>query len=182
MLRHLPLIALFAAAACSGGSDDKDTPSDTDTDTDTASTGDTFDTGDLPRLARVGTGVATTDYVGTESEVWRTPSTDTVVCEIAYDLTSTAVRGDCANCDWAFDLVTSNTTVVVDDGGACMDIVGVDAKTASTLDGRVRSYGYDPVYQGHAEILMFDEGSGWAPGTYVSWDDKTSTITYDWEI
>ena len=103
-----------------------------------------------------------------------------MVCQITTDLTAVAPRDDCPACQWAFDLEIQNTTVVVDVDGACMSVHGIDADSAASWDGTTKSYGYDPDYVGHAQILMFWDGARWVPATYAVWDEGASTIDYDW--
>ncbi len=96
---------------------------------------------------------------------------------MTYELVSMGTRDDCDSCIWAYDLEIRGTLVTID-LGYCLDIVGVDAATASDWDGTMRSYGFDPDYIGHAEILMFFDGTVWIPASYASWDG--SEVTYAW--
>jgi hypothetical protein len=59
-------------------------------------------------------------------------------------------------------------------------VLGVDAATASSWDGMSRSYGYDPDFVGHAQILMVWDGAYWQAVSYADWDDGARTIDYDW--
>jgi hypothetical protein len=90
-------------------------------------------------------------------------------------------RTDCAVCDWAYDLSIANAAVILDEEGACLAALGVDASTVGSWDGTVRSYGYNPDYFGHAEVLMFYEDSAWGAGTYVQYDAESGELAYEWE-
>src|SRR5688572_19828463 len=126
-----------------------DSPADTDTDTGTVPTETDTDTGTPVVLEGLSTrnGTATVavgvSYAGVEDLLFISDSGDGVpLCDIAYTLTSTAVRDDCEGCEWAFDLVIADAQVLLDQDGLCMTIFAVDATNVDTLNGQVREYGY----------------------------------------
>ncbi len=126
-------------------------------------------------------GVAEVDGGFDANETWRVIDDDgdgNVVCEITTTLSNTVSRDDCAACEFAWDLQRSASQVSVD-GGACLASVGVDAQTVGTLDGAVVSYGYDPDYIGHRELLMVFDGTDWVPGSYATL--VGTTLTWEWE-
>ena len=74
-------------------------------------------------------------------------------------------------------------SVLVDEGGLCMTIFGVDAASAGSWVGLTRTYGYNPDYFGHAQVMMIpsEQGTGeWQAVDYVSYDAKTETLQYEW--
>jgi hypothetical protein len=198
------IVGWVALAACSGGDGDgetttetvgdtdtdtdTDTDSDTDADTDTDTDADTdtdMDTDTDPErvgvLSRVGVAVAGVDFVGTEDLIFIDGAygTGEVLCQIRSTLTASGPRSDCPDCLFAFDLTVSDSLVLVDEG-PCLSVTGFDASNVSSLDGRTIAYGYDADYVGHAQILMVNDGAGWAPATYCAYDETTGAVSYDW--
>ncbi len=201
MTRSFLLGLLAAAIGCGGDADtvadgpqgdadadadtdsdaDSDADADADTDTDSDADTDTGTPGNIGLLSRVGNATVTNIYAGHEDLVFYDGAEGggDLLCHIGYELVAVSPRSDCTNCVWAFDLRISNATMVIDNG-PCLAVTGVDAGNVSSLDGQTIAYGYDPDYVGHSQILMFDDGSGWAPGSYSTFDDGTSVLTYDW--
>jgi len=182
-MRPTALLIPFALLAC-GGDDAGDSHTGQSMTT-TPTTGTAGTTPTTPTTTSVlgelkRTGAANVDgrYAGTET--WTFVGDEgygDVICEVSYDVNSTAERSDCPGCLWAWDLQITNVTTPVDVDGACA-AVGLD--TAATLAGTEVSYGYDPVYDGHAQILMFFNGTDWQAGTYAQWDDTKKTFNYTW--
>lgn len=193
-----PWIWLVGLLAC-GGKDPEDTGADsspeesgesardtgeTGPDTQEESGADTSDTAPVVLLGYTGflgdASVDATSYVGTESWYFVEDEVDggQDLCRITYTLTSTAVREDCADCTWAFDLVVSGAAVVAESGPGCLALSGYDAATVSALDGQVVSHGYNPDYFGHRAVLMMDTGGGdWRGVASADWTD--GIFTYD---
>ena len=120
-------------------------------------------------------------YVGTEDWVFiGDEGYGDVVCHVSYDVTATTSRTDCGNCLWAWDVTISNVTSVVDTE-ACASVALTDTDLAK-LEGSTVSLGYDPDYVGHAQILMFLDGTEWKAVSYASWDETSSAFTYDWLV
>ncbi|MEQ1568786.1 MAG: hypothetical protein ABMA64_24315 [Myxococcota bacterium] len=186
--------AALALLGCTGGTDPddtgtKDTETDTDTDADADADADADTDADTDvepgqsLVQRVGSGVVGADYVGTEEyQLLDDEGYGALQCQITLDLLSTGIRTDCAPCLWAFDLEISNATVVLDDGaGACMAGFGLDATTVGSLNGQILSYGYNPDYFGHAQVLMVSPaGEPWAAATYGTYDEGTGDFSYEW--
>lgn len=173
--------------ACSGGETDgsgteTDTDTDSDTDADTDSDTDTDPSSSEGLVVRTGSAVVGADYVGSEDlTLVGDEGYGAVVCQIHYDLLSTALRTDCASCVWAFDLTISNAAVVTDTGGACLAASGFDATTVSALDGTIVPRGYDAEYAGHARVMMVFLGGKWQSASYANFDDATGAFSYEWE-
>ncbi|MEQ1501007.1 MAG: hypothetical protein ABMB14_02200 [Myxococcota bacterium] len=186
---------LLWLAACSGEAPPVDTATDTgttdpgDTDTGTVEDPDT-DTGTvvttpdrLGVLHRLGAASVSTEagYDGTETIELRDGQNGdgAVVCSATVRIRSTAERTDCAGCDWAYDVVTSESVITIDEGG-CLPVLGVTAASAGELDGVVIGYGYDSDYFGHSSVLETDRSGAWAASSNAIWDEATSAFTYDW--
>jgi hypothetical protein len=103
------------------------------------------------------------------------------ICRIRYDLIATAVREDCDGCSWAFDVQTSGAGILEESDVGCEGSVGISAATVGTLDGQTLSYGYYIEYMGHADVLMIDNGSGFAAAAYADWDEGSGHFSYDRE-
>jgi hypothetical protein len=194
-MRNLPLLALLVAA-CGGDTDDStdetglaegdadtdtDADSDTDADTDTDTDSDA-DTDPIAQVERVGVALVNGGYDGTEEIVVTGDNGyGAVICHATMSLVSVGPeRTDCTVCDWAYDLEIGGATIDVDDNGACMATIGVDATTIGSWDGTVRSYGYNPDYFGHAQALVYWDGSAWVTVSYASWDEAKHTFDYQW--
>jgi len=193
-VRNLMWIAVAVTIACNGkdttptgetdtdtdtdSDTDSDTDTDTDSDTDTDTDTDTTGLGYVNQTRR-GTAVVNGSYDGSETLV--VEDDYVVVCEVTYDLDSVVDRTDCAACVWAYDVVLANTTVVTDTNGACLAALGVDAATAASWDGQQRAYGYDPEFQGHAEVMWSTLYGSWDVIGYADWDPAANTIVYDFE-
>ena len=194
MCRVLAVCSVVALlGACQGTTtDDDDDGSPIDTDTDPPDTDDTdppvetddTDTGPGQAVVtREGEALVTpgVSYTGAENFVVKGFYGDgDEICVIHTTLMSTAVRSDCALCEFAFDLVRSGSVVVTDVDGACLTVVGVDASTVSTLDGDVLHYGFESELAGHSPALMTYLNDDWVPATYAEYDDVTDVFTYDW--
>ncbi|MCB9690098.1 MAG: hypothetical protein H6735_33965 [Alphaproteobacteria bacterium] len=199
-LRLLPLAVLFLGA-CSGdktqpdgetdaadadtdADTDSDTDADTDSDTDADSDADT-DTSTSGLVTGSGTAVVTTTWAGTEEisvlELVDDTTTGTVLCQVSYELTSTGLRSDCAQCDFAVDLVIGNASVDTDVNGACLASLGVDAATIASWNGQPKAYGYIAEYFGHAEVYVEYDGAEWNTKGYASLDTVTHELSYSWE-
>jgi hypothetical protein len=176
---------------------DSDTDADTDTDTDASDTDSDTDVilDGLALLIRIGEAFVEegVSYTGTEDLRYDAEEGDgNTVCLVSMTLTSSAVRTDCgfpdsyppdyfAECTWAFDLVTSDASVVTDVDGACQTLLGIDSSTVDQLDGEVRSYAYHPDYFGHTTVLMIYDGTEWVPVSYAEFDSETGLFDYDWD-
>ncbi len=199
VLTYLPLA--LVAAACSGGTTDTDTDTDvadtdtdtdadTDTDTDTDADTDSDTDTDTDTDVTSGEGLLTgqgfatvtaTAYAGTETvEILADSGYGDPVCVIEYDLVSTAVRTDCAQCEWAFDLEIANAAVTLDDG-RCLAALGVDATTVGSWNGTVKTYGFVPEYFGHPDVLVQTTGGPWSAWAYASWDEAAGDLGYLWD-
>jgi len=134
-------------------------------------------------LGRAGTAtVSYTSYEGTEELYFAADQGQGEdICRIRYDLSSTAVRDDCADCEWAFDLVVSGAELITETAPGCLATVGADSAALGDLEGTVVSYGYDPDYFGHIEILFVEQGGAWAAADHASWDASSGAFSYDWE-
>ena len=119
---------LLLAMACSPepedtspGDTDTDADADADTDTDADADADTdTDTGDPHGVGLTGhKGEVVVDplsWLGVES--WYFTADKGMgddLCLVTWDSTSTAVRSDCAQCDWAFDVVWTDPRVEIDE-------------------------------------------------------------------
>jgi len=101
------------------------------------------------------------------------------ICRIRYDMDSTAVRSDCSDCDWAFDVETSNSAVEAESDPYCSGL----GFTASDFDGYTYAYGYAPTYYYSSsytftDVLMYGYGSSWYAVAYSSW--RSPYFEYDW--
>jgi len=163
-----------------GGSDGGTDGGGGDTATDGGSDGGGSD-GGMGEQVKVGSGVqADGAYNGTETLTFITDKgKGDLVCQVHYDLSSTAPRTDCADCDWAYDLVVSN--VVVDTDDACAAI-GYDKAGLAALDGSSRAYGFTPDYFGHAPALLFESDGTWGPATFATYDETTGAFGYEWHV
>jgi hypothetical protein len=151
----------------------------------------TTDTGSpttsTPSIAyRSYTGTATaglTSFDGEELWLVVTEDDSEVLCTITSRLTATAPRDDCtpagATCDWAHDLVRSESRVDVDIDGTCLAVFGVDADSLDALDGTPEAYGYG-LLAGHADVLLTDpdDGYGWRPIGFAFWDPTTDAFRW----
>ncbi|MCA9489313.1 MAG: hypothetical protein KC621_05305, partial [Myxococcales bacterium] len=149
---------------------------DSDADTDTSTSG---------LVTGSGLAVVTTSWAGTEEiellELVDDTTTGNVLCKVSYELTSTALRTDCTQCDFAVDLVIGNASVVSDVGGACLPGLGVDATTIGTWNGQTKAYGYIAEYFGHAEVYVEYDGTDWNTKGYADLDTVTHELSYTWE-
>lgn len=139
-------------------------------------------------VCRVGNGVvAKGAYTGVD-EIWVLPLVGNytvegplAVCKIRYTLTSTVVRDDCTwgtmDCDWAFDLVSSDAAID-DPMGVCLAAVGIDAANLATLNGVVESRGYHPDYAGHAKVRMEVREGEWRAAGNADYEEVTGAFSY----
>ena len=108
---------------------------------------------------------------------------DLVVCSVSYLLSAdaSAARSDCTDCSWAFDVAVSDVVVDAEAGSGCAAILcqlGLDEDPLVAFDGATKTYGYNPDFFGHAEILMTLDASGaWVPGGFAALQDDDS-VTY----
>lgn len=176
----LTLGLLLAACDADQGDDDSTDPGDDDDDA-----GDDDDTTEDASglLGRVGT--ATVDgasYQGTEDLYFTTEYGEGEdVCRIRYPLSSSAVRDDCADCVWAFDLVLGAPELIAETDPGCLATVGVDSASLGDVEGDVVSYGYDPEYFGHIQMLLVEQAGSWAAVGHADWESGSGAFSYDWE-
>jgi len=185
----LPLVVLagglVSATACFGtketGETDTDTDSDADSDTDADADADADSDADADGVGLYGwSGAATVAnaYEGYEDTYFIGDyGMGDDVCRIRYDMNSSgAPRTDCAECDWAFDVDTSNS--VVQSGDGCDDM----GFSPPDFDGYTYSYGYAPTYQYGSytmnDLLMYGYGSSWYAVAYATW--SSPDFSYDW--
>jgi hypothetical protein len=161
---------------------DTDSDSDTDTDADTDSDADTDTDARIGLLVVAGTAVADREgYAGAEEWTFLADAGyGELLCHIRYGLGAPVPRTDCPVCDWAYDLTISDAVVLLDEQSACQAAMGVDATTVLDWNGTTRSYGYNPEYIGHAEVLMqYEEDNTWRAFSYADYDEETSTLNYE---
>jgi hypothetical protein len=102
------------------------------------------------------------------------------LCRVSYTLTSTALRDDCAVCEWAFDLVLTDPVIVSESGVGCGPF-GYSAEDVAALDGLSRAYGYAEEYVGHASMLMAHDGSLWQGLSFATFVPETGDFSYGWD-
>ncbi len=165
-------LMLLLPLAC--GDKDTDTGEETDTDTDTDA--------DLGTLEFSGTAVVHDSYMGTEVLAFLADEgRGDVICQLSYPLEGAALRSDCDECDWAFDVTAGTVEVQTDVDGAC-DAIGWGKAARAALTGTARGYGYVAEYFGHAPVLMrYDDASGWNPVSYAAYDEKSGAFDYSWQ-
>jgi hypothetical protein len=84
---------------------------------------------------------------------------------------------DCADCVWAFDLVSSTAHIEAESGDGC----GGLGMVVSDFDGLAYSYGYADESGSYQGVLMYQVGAyGWYPVSYASWD--APRFQYDWSM
>jgi hypothetical protein len=99
------------------------------------------------------------------------------VCQVRYAVTSTAVRSDCPDCTWAFDLSTSDASVEGETGKGCTDL---DIEPGA-FEGLSYSYGWAESSGPYESVLMYQVGSyGWYPVSPARWQEPR--FSYDWEM
>ena len=104
------------------------------------------------------------------------------LCRIQYDVDDSGkARGDCSNCEWAWDVVISNAALISESGVGCETGFGLGSAAISALDGTTLGLGYDADYYGHAAVLMRDDGSGWTAVAFATWDAHTQSFSYTWQ-
>ena len=87
---------------------------------------------------------------------------------------------DCADCEWAFSVTSSGSTLSADNNCA---LIGIDASAASGYDGATYNYGYQGDYVGYygdvvGVLQYYFGGYGWYAVAYA--DYAGGTFTYDW--
>lgn len=99
------------------------------------------------------------------------------VCTIRYSMDDEAVRMDCPDCLWAFDLVSSAPGIDEESGEGCTGLgLGLEE-----FDGLRASYGYAASSGAYQDVLMYQVGSyGWYPVSYATWEEPR--FQYDWEM
>ena len=189
------VLAIWALGACNNTAKDADTASvdadadtdtDSDTDADTDADSDTDADAEPPligKLVRVGTAVVNSAYAGEEDlQLIGDSGYGDTACRIHYNLVSVKVRDDCDLCVWAFDLEIQDATVEEDPTAVCKIALGYDASNVDDLNGTVTSRGFDPVYAGHASVILSELSPGsWESVTYATFDTETGDLSYDWD-
>jgi hypothetical protein len=134
------------------------------------------------------------NYDGSEMiYLWGIPN-GADICTFQYDVDSTGVRDDCAECTWAFDVVTSNTTMP--EGPYCDYFF--EGFEPSYYDDYAFAQGFAPEAVGYygdtyTDVLMFyfqayaGDPGGWSPASYyatATWKaggaGKPGQFAYDW--
>ena len=172
----LPVLLACAPGADTAAPAAEDTvghaePTDTaDTATPTSGTG---------LLTLLGSATVDSTYVGTE-EIRFAPTTGgaQTLCAIVVPVAATAARTDCADCQWAFDVVLGAPTVHTDTACAA---AGYDTAAIDALEGTVRGYGFADEYLGHAEALLVLQDDAWEPVSFADWSTETGQLSYAWE-
>jgi hypothetical protein len=173
-LRLSALLTVIAAVSACGARVDSIAPANSDTGTLSHGTGLTGHQGEAA-VDPAGSWVGMESWYFTANEGLGDP-----ICLIAYDTTSTGVRTDCSECEWAFDLAWSHPRVDADEPPGCETLLGATSQVIASLDGAVASYGYTGRYFGHAEMIMaWTAEWGWAPLAWASYDEETGVLTYD---
>lgn len=170
------------------GDDDPgdDDPGDDDPGDDTAGDddGDDDSDGEMALVGYFGRAlVQTLGYAGTE-ELYFSPhgGVGLDLCRIRYSLVSTAVRDDCEDCVWAFELSATEPEIIAGSAGDC-EALGYDAVAIDELLSRPRAYGYAPEYYGHANVLLVSNNTGgWDVVSFAAWSDGGGQFSYNWEI
>lgn len=99
------------------------------------------------------------------------------LCQIRYTMAHTAPRMDCADCLWAFDLVSSSAAIESESGDGCTGL----GMVVSEFDGLAYSYGFAATSGAYQDVLMYQVGSyGWYPVSYAGWTEPR--FRYDWEM
>ena len=175
-----PLALLLSLTACTADKLDDDPDDSGTTPTGTDDTGGTSGPSDSAgTIGYDGSATATlTDFDGLE-EWWFQGEDGADLCRVRGRLISTGVRTDCGGCEWAFDLVQSETELVTEGDPGCADLAGVSDPTQ--LDGRAVSYGYDADYFGHGKVLMVVIDGEWQASSFASWDEGTGAFLYSRE-
>ncbi len=177
------LLLGLALVACDGSppaDDDDDIQLDDDDDV----VGDDDSAGpDEGLLGREGTATVLNDsYEGTEDLFFATEyGLGEDLCRIRYSLSTVAVRDDCEDCVWAFDLQVGAPELIAEAGPGCLATVGVDGATLAGLEGTVVAYGYNPDYFGHIQVLYVEQEGAWGSVGHASWDSGSGEFSYDWE-
>ncbi len=102
------------------------------------------------------------------------------LCRVRVTLTSTAVRDDCADCEWAFDLHAEDPQVIAESAVGCAG-VGVDEAAIDAL-AVPRGYGYAREYFGHNDVLMVEQKGVWTAVNFADWNEGSGALAYDWEV
>jgi len=178
IVRSLLLLAWLTllAPGCPSGDDD-----DCAADDDSMSDDDVTDDGGMAVQRFEGTAtVDGTAYAGTEALILTADQgAGAELCRIEYVLTSTAVRDDCGECLWAFDLALTEAIVTRQSGVGC-EAFGYDAAAVAALGDAPRSYGYAEEYLGHANMLMYFDQS-WQALSFATFSLETNTLAYGWD-
>ncbi len=171
---------LLAGCGVAGDDDDDSLPSDDDTD---GADDDDSASGPQGLLGRLGTAaVSVSSYEGSEELYFTTDYGEgDDICRIRYTLTSVAVRDDCPDCSWAFDIELGAPELLTESPPGCLATTGVDSATMAQLEGSMVSYGYNPDYFGHIQVLRVEEGGVWDSAGHASWDSGSGSFSYDWQ-
>jgi len=175
-------LLVLLLAACGGGPDDGPDDDQSPGDDDIADDDDSA-AERLGLLGRQGTAtVLSGSFEGVEERYFTTEYGEGVdLCRIRYPLSSIAVRDDCEDCEWAFDLLIGAPELIAEVEPGCLATVGVDSAALGELEGGVVSYGYDPDYLGHIQVLCVDQGGGWVAVGHASWEPGSGEVSYDWQ-
>ncbi len=132
-----------------------------------------------------GKGETRTDLTGTEElRLVDEFGSGETICSVTYDLVVDTVRDDCPkSCAWSFDLEIANPKVGVDEGGSCSALfAALDIDSEADLAGEIVTRGYDPDFEGHAQVLMvFDpDDAAWNAVTFLTFNETSGQVAYEW--
>lgn len=141
-------------------------------------------------LSRTGSGVVKnyqakgTSYAGSEAIQLTSLQDKSVVCRITYDFVAGTDRSDeCPmNCEWAFEFTTANVTVETNVNDACDGVFGaLEICDETELEGLTLVRGYDPDWEGHAQVIWTVNASDeWEVVSFSKFDSKSGTLNYTW--
>lgn len=201
-MRHA--LAVLILAGCPGGTTDKTDATDTTDVTDATPSGDTAKScvptfeddcktygakgQRCAELSTTGTGTVTADkksvtYDGTETVSLFSLDTKSTVCEIQYSLVQGTDRSkDCpGNCEWAFEFTTADTTILTNEDDACDGVLAhFEICDVKELDGRTFVRGYDPDWEGHAQVIWTTRDGKWEVISFSKLNSKTDNLDYVW--
>jgi len=185
MLRTIPMLLLGLLLTACPTTQDDDSAGDDDAGDDDAGDDDAGDddTGPEGLLGRSGTAtVSVSSYEGTEDLYFtKDYGEGEDICRIRYALSTVAVRDDCQDCAWAFDLVLGKPELIAETDPGCLATVGVDGTTLAGLEGTEVTYGYNPDYFGHIQVLLVYQGGEWISAGHAEWESTSGAFTYDWQ-
>lgn len=168
----------------SGSIDDTSVPADTSDSAEESDSGGS-DTGEeqIGLLGKIGSAMVTdAGFEGTEDLYFIADyGQGEDICRIRYTLTTIGPRTDCAECEWAYDLLLSGPELIAEMEPGCLATVGVEGSDVGVLDNQVVSYGYNPDYFGHISVLFVLQDGVWGPVDHGAWDQNKGTFVYDWQ-